>query len=85
MTVLAWIVVGLIAGLIATTIVNHRRAGVALDTLLGVAGAVVGGLTFSALAAVEITRFGLWTLLVAVFGAALVLAAYHAASRRRVA
>jgi uncharacterized membrane protein YeaQ/YmgE (transglycosylase-associated protein family) len=83
MTILAWILLGLIAGLVTTAIVNH--GAMALDIALGVAGSIVGGLIFNGIADGEITRFDLQGLLVAVAGAALVLAIYHSISRRRLA
>jgi uncharacterized membrane protein YeaQ/YmgE (transglycosylase-associated protein family) len=47
MSILAWIVLGLIAGFIASKIVNKSGEGVILDIVLGVVGAVVGGWLFS--------------------------------------
>jgi uncharacterized membrane protein YeaQ/YmgE (transglycosylase-associated protein family) len=85
MTMLAWIVLGLIAGFITTTIVNRHGAGVALDIALGVVGAIVGGLLFTVAGAAEMTSFDFGSLFVAVAGAALVLAGYHGVSRRRLA
>jgi uncharacterized membrane protein YeaQ/YmgE (transglycosylase-associated protein family) len=85
MTILAWIVLGLIAGFIATTIVNRHRAGVALDIVLGVVGAIVGGLLFTVASTAEITSFDFGSLFLAIVGAALMLAAYHGVSRRRLA
>ena len=43
MTLFAWIVLGLLAGFIASHLVNHRGEGMVLDILLGIVGAVVGG------------------------------------------
>ena len=43
MTLFAWIVLGLLAGFIASHLVNHRGEGMILDILLGIVGAVVGG------------------------------------------
>ena len=80
MTILAWVVLGLISGFIASMIVD---AHVALDTVLGIAGAIVGGLAFSAVGADGISEFNLWSLFVAATGSALVLAGYHALSRHR--
>ena len=83
MTILAWIVLGLIAGLVTAAIVNH--GAIALDIALGVTGSIVGGLIFDGVADGEMARFDLPGLLVAIVGAALVLAIYHALSRRRLA
>ena len=43
MSLFVWILLGLVAGLIASHIVNRRGEGIILDTLLGIIGAIVGG------------------------------------------
>jgi len=47
MSILAWIVLGLIAGFIASQIVNRHGGNLLLDIILGVVGAVVGGFIFN--------------------------------------
>jgi uncharacterized membrane protein YeaQ/YmgE (transglycosylase-associated protein family) len=71
--VIQWIVLGLIAGFIASKIVNKKGEGLAIDILLGVIGAVVGGWLFRALGTAGATGFNLWSLLVAVVGAVVLL------------
>ena len=83
MGIIAWIVLGLIAGFIASKIVNHSGSGVIMDIVLGVIGAIAGGLVFSFFGAVGVTGFNLYSLLVAVVGAVLVLWIYHAIAGRR--
>ncbi|MEZ4443780.1 MAG: GlsB/YeaQ/YmgE family stress response membrane protein [Polyangiaceae bacterium] len=83
MSFLAWIFFGLLAGFIASRIVNSRGAGVVADIILGVVGAVVGGLLFNLVGAVGVTGFNIWSLFVAVVGAVILLAAYHAIAGRR--
>jgi uncharacterized membrane protein YeaQ/YmgE (transglycosylase-associated protein family) len=83
MSFVAWIVFGLVAGFIASRIVNSRGSGILVDILLGVVGAVVGGLLFNLAGAGGVTGFNVLSLLVAVFGAMLVLAAYHMVTGRR--
>jgi uncharacterized membrane protein YeaQ/YmgE (transglycosylase-associated protein family) len=68
-----WIVLGLVAGFIASKIVNKRGEGLVMDILLGVIGAVIGGWLFRALGTAGATGFNLWSLLVAVVGAVVVL------------
>lgn len=46
MSYLAWIVLGLVAGFIGSKIVNKTGEGILLDIVLGIVGAVVGGLAF---------------------------------------
>jgi uncharacterized membrane protein YeaQ/YmgE (transglycosylase-associated protein family) len=84
MSVLAWIVLGLIAGFIASNILNRSGQGLLLDIVLGIVGAVVGGFLFSAIGATGITGFNLWSILVAIAGAVVVLWIYHAISGRSV-
>jgi uncharacterized membrane protein YeaQ/YmgE (transglycosylase-associated protein family) len=70
-------------GLIAAKIVNKTGAGFFLDIVLGIVGAVVGG-HLSALGASGVTGFNLYSLVVSVIGAIVVLVIYHAIVGRRV-
>ena len=81
MGVIGWIILGLIAGYIASTLVNKRGEGFAFDVLLGIVGAVIGGWLFNAAGATGVTGFNVWSLLVAVVGAVVVLVAWHAIRR----
>ena len=78
MSILAWIVLGLIAGFIGSKLVNKTGEGVILDIVLGIVGAVVGGWVFSMFGAHNVTGVNLYSLIVAVIGAVLVLVVYHA-------
>jgi uncharacterized membrane protein YeaQ/YmgE (transglycosylase-associated protein family) len=78
MSIIGWIVLGLIAGFIASKIVNKRGGGIVLDIFLGIIGALVGGFLFSQLGAVGVTGFNLWSMLVAIVGAVIILLLYHA-------
>jgi len=84
MSILAWIILGLIAGFIASKLVNKAGEGVVLDIVLGVVGAIVGGWLFSAFGAGGVTGLNLYSMLVAVVGAVVVLVVYHALFQRRV-
>lgn len=77
MSILAWIILGLIAGFIANRIVNREGAGCLLDIVLGIVGAFVGGIIFTALGHTGVTGFNLWSLFVAVLGAVVILVVYH--------
>jgi uncharacterized membrane protein YeaQ/YmgE (transglycosylase-associated protein family) len=83
MSVIGWIVFGLISGFIASKIVNKSGEGAFLDIVLGVVGAVVGGFLFNTLGAAGVTGFNLWSMFVAVIGAVVVLGIYHAVAGRR--
>ena len=81
MSFLAWIVLGLPAGFIGSKLVNKRGEGLILDILLGIVGAIVGGWLFSTFGASGVTGLNLYSLLVAVVGAVVILLVYHAIRR----
>jgi len=83
MGIIACIVLGLIAGFIASKIVNHTGSGVLMDVVLGVVGALVGGFLFSMFGAVGVTGFNIYSMLVAIVGAVVVLWLYHMLIGRR--
>jgi uncharacterized membrane protein YeaQ/YmgE (transglycosylase-associated protein family) len=85
MSILAWIVLGLIAGFIGSKLVNKTGEGVVLDIALGIVGAIVGGFLFNRFGASGVTGLNIYSLLVAVVGAVLLLLAYHAIRRRNLA
>jgi uncharacterized membrane protein YeaQ/YmgE (transglycosylase-associated protein family) len=82
MSILAWALLGLIAGFIASKIVGGSGQGILLDIVLGIVGAVLGGYLFSAFGATGVTGFNLYSIFVAVVGAAIVLWIYHAIAGR---
>ncbi len=83
MSIIGWLVLGLIAGFIASKIVNNSGQGIFLDIVLGIIGAFVGGFLFSVFGAAPVTGFNLYSMIVAVIGAIVVLWLYHALVRRR--
>jgi uncharacterized membrane protein YeaQ/YmgE (transglycosylase-associated protein family) len=82
MSIIGWIVLGLIAGFIASKIVNKEGSGFILDIVLGVVGAIVGGWLFSFFGADGVTGFNIYSMVVAVLGAVVVLFIYHAVKGR---
>jgi uncharacterized membrane protein YeaQ/YmgE (transglycosylase-associated protein family) len=78
MSIIAWIVLGLIAGFIASKIVNKSGEGALLDIVLGIVGSVVGGWLFSVFGMPGVSGLNIYSLLVAVIGAVVFLLAYHA-------
>jgi uncharacterized membrane protein YeaQ/YmgE (transglycosylase-associated protein family) len=78
MSIIGWIILGLIAGFIASKIVNKQGEGVILDIVLGIVGAIVGGTIFTWLGAAGVTGLNLWSMLVAIVGAIVILVLYHA-------
>jgi uncharacterized membrane protein YeaQ/YmgE (transglycosylase-associated protein family) len=81
MSLLAWIVLGLIAGFIGSKLVNKSGEGVLLDIVLGIVGAVIGGWVFNFFGAAGVTGLNLYSLIVAVIGSVLFLVVYHAFRR----
>ena len=78
MGIISWIVVGLIAGLLAKLIMpGDDPGGIIVTTLVGMAGAVVGGFIVSILGGVGATGFNIWSILVATLGAMILLAIYR--------
>jgi uncharacterized membrane protein YeaQ/YmgE (transglycosylase-associated protein family) len=82
MSIIGWIILGLIAGFIASKIVNKQGGGIVLDIFLGIIGAIAGGFLFSLVGTTGITGFNLWSMFVAIVGAVVVLLLYHAISGR---
>jgi uncharacterized membrane protein YeaQ/YmgE (transglycosylase-associated protein family) len=83
MSIIGWLILGLIAGFIASKIINKTGEGIILDIVLGIVGAVVGGFLFSLVGAAPVTGLNVYSLIVAVIGAIVVLVAYHAVMGRR--
>jgi uncharacterized membrane protein YeaQ/YmgE (transglycosylase-associated protein family) len=77
MSFIAWIALGLIAGFIASKIVNKAGDGFLLDVILGIVGAVVGGWLFRVFGMPGVTGFNAYSLIVAVVGAVAFLVIYH--------
>ena len=78
MSIIGWIILGLIAGFIASKIAKNQGGGFLFDVLLGMLGAVVGGYLFHLVGAAGITGFNIYSMFVAVIGAVIVLWIYHA-------
>ena len=83
MSIIGWLVLGLIAGFIASKLYAGTGQGAVLDIVLGIVGAVVGGFLFSFIGAAPVTGFNLYSMFVAVVGAVVVLWLYHAVAGRR--
>ena len=83
MSILGWIVLGLISGFIASKVVNAQGEGCFIDIALGLVGAMVGGFIFTAIGGSSVTGFNLYSMLVAIVGAIVVLFIWHAVTGRR--
>lgn len=83
MSIIAWLILGLIAGFIASKLYAGSGQGVVLDIVLGIIGAFVGGFLFSTFGAAPVTGLNIYSMIVAVVGAIIVLWIYHAVAGRR--
>ena len=77
MGILSWIILGLIAGFIASKIVNKTGSGLIMDIVLGVVGAIVGGFIMSLLGFGSVTGLNLYSVIVAILGGVVVTYAYR--------
>ncbi len=78
MGIISWIIVGLIAGLLAKLVLPGRDpGGFIVTTLIGMAGAVVGGFIIGIIGGAGTTGFNIWSILVATLGAVILLAIYR--------
>jgi uncharacterized membrane protein YeaQ/YmgE (transglycosylase-associated protein family) len=77
MSIIAWIVLGLLSGFIASKVVNKTGEGMVIDIVLGIVGAVVGGFLFHLVGATGVDGFNIWSMFVAVVGAMVVLGIKH--------
>lgn len=84
MSIVAWILFGVVAGYVGSRFVNSTGPRMYFDIVLGVAGAVVGGGVFKLTDPGSSPGFNLLSLFAAVSGAVLLLFVYHAAAGSQV-
>lgn len=83
MGIIGWIIIGALAGWIASMITgNNREMGAGKNILVGVVGGFIGGLIMNLLGGSGVTGFNLWSLFVAVIGAVVLLLIVNAFSRK---
>lgn len=80
MSVISWIILGLIAGFIGSKIINKTGQGMLMNIVLGIVGAVIGGVIFNFFGAAGVTGLNIYSLIVSVIGAVVVMFLYHAFS-----
>ena len=78
MSIISWIILGLIAGFVGAKIVNREGQGLWLDIALGIVGALVGGFLFSLFGASGVTGLNIYSMIVAIIGSIVVLLIYNA-------
>lgn len=78
MGLVSWVLVGLVAGLLARWIVpGSGPGGLVVTTILGMAGASIGGLLAGLIGGTGATGFNVWSIVVATFGAVVLLFFYN--------
>jgi uncharacterized membrane protein YeaQ/YmgE (transglycosylase-associated protein family) len=83
MGILAWIVVGLIAGVLAKLIMpGDDPGGIIVTIIIGIVGAFVGGFVVNLLGGAGVSGFNIWSILVATLGAIILLAIYRLVAPR---
>jgi uncharacterized membrane protein YeaQ/YmgE (transglycosylase-associated protein family) len=83
MSIVGWLILGLVSGFIASKIYNDTGQGLVLNIVLGIVGAFVGGFIFSSLGGAPVTGFNFYSMFVSVFGAIVVLFICHLVAGRR--
>lgn len=84
MSILAWIVLGLIAGAIAKALMPGKDpGGIIITMVIGIIGAFLGGFLGNMITGSGLSGFSLWSILLAVLGAMLLLWIYRMATRSR--
>jgi uncharacterized membrane protein YeaQ/YmgE (transglycosylase-associated protein family) len=83
MSIISWIILGLIAGFIGSKIVDSEGQGFWLNIALGIVGAIVGGFLFDFFGASGVTGLNIYSMIVAIVGSVVVLLIYNAVAGRR--
>jgi uncharacterized membrane protein YeaQ/YmgE (transglycosylase-associated protein family) len=83
MSILGWIILGLISGFVANKVANKQGEGCFLNIALGLVGAMVGGFIFTSIGGTSVTGFNLYSMFVAIIGAIVVLFLWHAITGRQ--
>ena len=74
MGIISWIIIGALAGWIASMITgNNREMGAGMNILVGIGGGLIGGFVMNLIGDYGMTGFNLWSLFVAVIGAVILL------------
>lgn len=80
---IGWIIIGALAGWIASMITgNDKRMGAGMNILVGIIGGFIGGIVMNLLGGYGVTGFNLWSLFVATIGAIVLLLIVNAVKHR---
>ncbi len=81
---LAWLIVGAVAGWLASMVMStDRQQGLLMDIVIGILGAMLGGFLFNQFGAAGVTGFNVWSVVVAFVGAVALLAVVRLLNGRR--
>ncbi|HEY0053443.1 MAG TPA: GlsB/YeaQ/YmgE family stress response membrane protein [Caulobacteraceae bacterium] len=80
--IIVWLIIGVVAGFVASKLVNKTGGGLVFDLILGIIGAIVGGWLFNMFGSSGVTGLNIWSFIVAIIGAVVVLIIYHAITGR---
>jgi uncharacterized membrane protein YeaQ/YmgE (transglycosylase-associated protein family) len=84
MGIIAWIVLGLIAGAIAKALMpGPDPGGIIVTALIGIVGAFLGGFLGNLITGSGLNGFSLWSIILAIVGAMILLWIYRMTNRRR--
>lgn len=83
MSILAWLLLGLISGFIGSRFVNSQGAGVLTNIVVGIVGAFIGGQLFTTFGSHGVTGFNVWSIAVAAVGSIVLLSLLNFIRGRR--
>lgn len=83
MSIIGWIILGGLAGWLASVLVRGGGLGLVGDIVVGIIGALIGGFLVSLVGGQGITGFNLWSFIVAVIGAVVLLLIVRAVTGSR--
>ena len=85
MSILGWVILGALAGWIASKIMDtDAEQGAIANIVVGIVGAMIGGFVFNQFGAASVTGFNVYSLLVAIVGAVILLFLYKLVTGRKV-
>jgi uncharacterized membrane protein YeaQ/YmgE (transglycosylase-associated protein family) len=83
MGIIGWIIIGALAGWIASMVTgNNKKMGAGANILVGIIGAFIGGIVMNILGGTGVTGFNLWSLFVATIGAIILLLIVNAVRKK---
>ncbi|MEN6548980.1 MAG: GlsB/YeaQ/YmgE family stress response membrane protein [Armatimonadia bacterium] len=82
MSIIGWIILGGLAGWIASALTGSRE-GCFMYIVIGIVGAMIGGFAFTLIGGSGVSGFNLWSLMVAVIGSLILLAIVRAVRKTR--